>query len=112
MWKATDNISSHNCTVRVRRFPVGIVYSPTRKRKKNATVIRSATACCLRVAPFWKRAAAAAVMHATGRANWGRGAGSESRIVLVMREKGRSSSRAPEVRRGSVNPANTRVCAT
>jgi hypothetical protein len=94
--------------VHVRRFPVGIVYLPTRKRKKNTTVIRLATACCLHVALFWKRAAAAAVMHETGRANWGLGAGSESRMVLVMREKRRSSSCAPEVRQGSVNPANTR----
>ena len=82
------------------------MYSLTRKRKKNATEIRSATACCLSVAPFWKRAATAAVMHETGRAIWGLGTGSESPMVLSMREKGRSSSR------GSGNPANTRVCAT
>ena len=94
-------------------FPVGIMYSLTRKRKKNATEIRSATACCLSVAPFWKRAASAAVMHEeTGRANWGLGAGSESRMVLSMQEKGRSSSRAPEVHWGSRNPANTSIYAT
>ena len=81
--------------MRVHRFQVGIVYSPTRKRKKNATEIRSATACCLSVAPLWKRAAAAAVMHEAGRANWGLGTGSEYRMVLIMREKGRSNSRPP-----------------
>ena len=99
--------------MRIHRFPVGIVYSPTRKRKKNATEIRSTTACCLSVALFWKHAATAAVMHETGgRANWGLVTGSECRMVLSMREKGRFSLRAPEVRRGSVNPANTKVCAT
>jgi hypothetical protein len=64
--------------VRVRRFVDGGVYSPTRKRKKNAMTTKSATALSLGSidAPSlrimsWKTE--------IGSASWGRGAGSSLR---------------------------------
>jgi hypothetical protein len=64
--------------VRVRRLFVDRVYSPTRKRKKNAITTRSAKA-----RSFGSRAAPSCCMMfsntPTGNASWGLGAGSAFR---------------------------------
>jgi hypothetical protein len=73
-WRKVTSCT-RNCTVRVRTFRLGIVYSPTRRRKKNAVVTKSAVARVSAVfGAVWYAPARSIV--ATGIASCGCGAGS------------------------------------